>query len=99
MGNLTAASCTISVELDAEGNLRNGVDHLVDEYDVAEIRSEADACAYGHQLTMPNEAEHVTMSSYPTLLTDGVADPGGPLAGTTAAIWDYMDPAPSGLGS
>jgi hypothetical protein len=78
-------------------NLQSGVDHLVDTDSVAGPRAEADACLYGHVLTMPNESG----TYFPTTgqLTSGLVSGGGPLAGSPAPLWDWLVPGldPNGV--
>jgi Flp pilus assembly protein TadG len=67
-------------------NLLVGVDHLIDTD--AAVRSEADACVYGHILTMPNTA--ATYVPTTAQLTAGLIGGGGPLAGASAPLWDLL---------
>lgn len=82
MFGLDPPDCTVSTA----ANLRSGVDHLIDID--ADERTEADACADGHILTMPNAAG----TYFPTAgdLTSGLIGAGAPLAGPTPPLWEWL---------
>ncbi len=76
-------------------NFKDGVDHLVDLIDTG-VRTESDACTYGHLLSLPTQANTAT----PDLitLTEAATGAGAPLATNLVPLWQYLDPLnPSGI--
>ncbi len=76
-------------------NFKEGVDHLVDLIDTG-VRTESDACTYGHLLSLPTQANTAT----PDLitLTEAAIGAGAPLASNLVPLWQYLDPDnPSGI--
>lgn len=85
-------SCTV----DTVFNFVTGVDHLVDTRDLG-VRTEGNACAHGHFLTLPSAADRVELISFSTVLDDATIGPGAPLAAASAPLWTYL--LPGGAGS
>ncbi|MGI8821877.1 MAG: hypothetical protein ACR2JP_01000 [Acidimicrobiia bacterium] len=68
------------------GNLSGGADHLVGLDAAAGVRTEADACLNGHELTRPNSAG--TLPSHPAVVGGGIQPmiPGP----TGTHLWDFL---------
>jgi hypothetical protein len=76
-------------DADIVDNFIVGVDHLVDT--LAEgIRTEGDACNYGHLLTLPSAADAVVLPPFSTILDDATIGPGAPLASPSNPLWTYL---------
>ncbi len=94
MTGLDPLDCSTS-DAATVANIQDGVDHMID-IDTESVRHEADACASGHILTLPNQANRIPLPAGTTLLTQAFGGAGSPLLGADG-LWDHLLPAPSGI--
>jgi hypothetical protein len=83
--------CTV----DNVSNFINGVDHVVDTRSLG-VRTEANACAFGHFLTLPSAADPVTLPATSTVLDEAIIEAGGPLSSASDPLWRFLLPGGSG---
>lgn len=83
MTRLNPLDCTINTP----ANFISGVDHLVDTIALG-VRTEANACVYGHIFTLPSAAVRVTPST--AVLTQATVGAGAPLASASPPLWTYL---------
>jgi hypothetical protein len=78
-----------SGNVDTVSNFVSGVDHIIDTQDEG-VRTEGNACAHGHFLTLPSAADKVDLIPFSTVLDAATIGPGAPLAGASNPLWTYL---------
>jgi Flp pilus assembly protein TadG len=95
LGMTRLGASPVSCSVDTVFNFVTGVDHLVDSLDEG-IRTEGNACAHGHFLTLPSAADQLVLIPFSTVLDDATIGAGAPLAAASNPLWTYLRAGNSG---